>query len=177
MSSASLQWTAALTGLTGLGLGYLLHSFMASEESGRAAKRQRVEAPNAAESDSDEWDDPNGENLKMVLIVRTDPLGFKWSEKKQKKVPMKMEKGKQIAQCCHAAVGCYQRGMEQAPDVVRRWERSGCAKIALKLRTTDDGEKKLKATPPHPHVTRLASAAPPRGPAPPRLEASGPIQA
>lgn len=53
----------------------------------------------------------------MVFLVRND---------------LKMGKGKIAAQCGHAAVGAYQSAMKKIPHVVRSWENSGCAKIALK---------------------------------------------
>jgi PTH2 family peptidyl-tRNA hydrolase len=54
----------------------------------------------------------------MVLVVRTD---------------LKMTKGKIAAQCCHGAIGAYQQAAEVAPIALRRWERSGCAKVALQV--------------------------------------------
>ncbi|KAL3781217.1 hypothetical protein HJC23_003534 [Cyclotella cryptica] len=54
---------------------------------------------------------------KMVLCVNQD-LG--------------MGKGKIAAQCGHAAVGCYKRARRQCPSALSAWERTGCAKIAVK---------------------------------------------
>ncbi|KAL3803254.1 hypothetical protein ACHAWO_005611 [Cyclotella atomus] len=54
---------------------------------------------------------------KMVLCVNQD-LG--------------MGKGKIAAQCGHAAVGCYKRAQKQCPTALSAWERTGCAKIAVK---------------------------------------------
>lgn len=54
----------------------------------------------------------------MILLARND---------------LKMGKGKIGAQCGHAAVGAYQSAVKQAPALVRRWEDSGCAKIAVKV--------------------------------------------
>ena len=48
---------------------------------------------------------------------------------------LSMGKGKIAAQCCHAAVGCYKRAKKQCPSGVEAWERTGCAKIALKCPT------------------------------------------
>lgn len=62
---------------------------------------------------------PRGD-YKMVLVVRND---------------LKMGKGKIGAQCGHASVGAYQRGMEKNPAVIRRWDDSGCAKICVKVET------------------------------------------
>lgn len=57
-------------------------------------------------------------DYKMVLVVRND---------------LKMGKGKIGAQCGHASVGAYQQAMDKNPGIIRRWENSGCGKIALKV--------------------------------------------
>ena len=57
---------------------------------------------------------------KMMLVVNQE---------------LSMGKGKIAAQCCHAAVGCYKRARKQCPAAVAAWERTGCAKIALKCPT------------------------------------------
>ena len=54
----------------------------------------------------------------MVLAVRTD---------------LKMGKGKAAAQCCHAAVGAYQRAESQQMASIVAWESRGTAKVALKV--------------------------------------------
>jgi PTH2 family peptidyl-tRNA hydrolase len=70
------------------------------------AKRRRIDVVSIPEVISS--------SLKMVLCVRTD---------------LKMGKGKIAAQCCHAAIGCF----ESASKHVRRsFERGGAAKIVLK---------------------------------------------
>ena len=56
--------------------------------------------------------------LKMVLCVRTD---------------LKMKKGKIAAQCCHAAVGAYKRSMKYRPKYIEQFDKSGSAKVALKV--------------------------------------------
>jgi PTH2 family peptidyl-tRNA hydrolase len=53
----------------------------------------------------------------MVLVINTS---------------LSMGKGKIAAQCGHAAVGCYKVAAKQAPRGLAAWERSGCAKIAVK---------------------------------------------
>ena len=52
-----------------------------------------------------------------------------------------MGKGKIAAQCCHAAVGCYKRASKQCPNGVAAWERTGCAKIAVKCPTQAEMEE------------------------------------
>jgi len=60
---------------------------------------------------------------KMLLVVNTS---------------LKMGKGKIAAQCCHAAVGCFQRGSKACPGGVKAWERTGCAKVAVKCPTEEE---------------------------------------
>jgi PTH2 family peptidyl-tRNA hydrolase len=60
---------------------------------------------------------------KMVLCVNTS-LG--------------MKKGKIAAQCCHAAVGCYKKANIVCPNGLAAWERTGCAKIAVKCPSDDE---------------------------------------
>lgn len=44
-----------------------------------------------------------------------------------------MQKGKVAAQCGHAAVAAYVKGMKIAPKMVKRWMTYGGTKITLKL--------------------------------------------
>jgi len=67
-----------------------------------------------------------GRNHKMVFVVRSD---------------LAMGKGKIAAQCCHAALMCYQRAQIQDPTNLELWEATGNAKICLKV---EGGEKELK---------------------------------
>ncbi|OBZ83896.1 Peptidyl-tRNA hydrolase 2, mitochondrial [Choanephora cucurbitarum] len=64
------------------------------------------------------------DNFKMTLIVRSD-LG--------------MTKGKIAAQCGHATLACYKAAKKSNPKLLRAWEYSGQAKVALKC----DNEDKL----------------------------------
>ncbi|KAI8060378.1 peptidyl-tRNA hydrolase PTH2-domain-containing protein [Gilbertella persicaria] len=69
--------------------------------------------------DADKYD-----NFKMTLIVRSD-LG--------------MTKGKIAAQCGHATLACYKAAKKSNPKLLKAWEYSGQAKVALKC----DSEDKL----------------------------------
>jgi PTH2 family peptidyl-tRNA hydrolase len=65
---------------------------------------------------------------RMALIVRTD-LG--------------MTKGKAAAQCAHAALGCYRLMQTDGAEsqnlaMLRRWERSGQAKITLQVKSKEE---------------------------------------
>eukprot|EP01138_Halocafeteria_seosinensis_P015578 gb/GECG01015897.1/.p1 GENE.gb/GECG01015897.1/~~gb/GECG01015897.1/.p1 ORF type:complete len:239 (+),score=22.74 gb/GECG01015897.1/:1-717(+) len=66
---------------------------------------------------SDSFLMPPDEDLKMVMCVRTD---------------LNMQKGKMMAQCCHACLGAYRRAVKNYAKWVREWLTWGCAKIALK---------------------------------------------
>ena len=63
------------------------------------------------------------EECKLVLVVRTD---------------LKMDKGKIAAQCSHATLACYKALHAGNPALLRQWERSGQAKVALKCGTEEE---------------------------------------
>ncbi|KAI0651626.1 peptidyl-tRNA hydrolase [Trametes meyenii] len=63
------------------------------------------------------------EPCKLVLVVRTD-LG--------------MSTGKIAAQCGHATLACYKILQKTNPGLLRHWERTGQAKIALKAKSEDE---------------------------------------
>ena len=56
----------------------------------------------------------------MILVVRND---------------LKMGKGKIGAQCAHAAVGAFESALKKIPHILRKWQNSGSAKIAVKVDT------------------------------------------
>ncbi|KAI0374399.1 PTH2-domain-containing protein [Pilatotrama ljubarskyi] len=86
-----------------------------------------------SESDSEEEDLADGdlsaikpgflEPCKMVLVVRTD-LG--------------MSTGKIAAQCGHATLACYKILQKTNPSLLKHWERTGQAKIALKANSEEE---------------------------------------
>ncbi|KAF2141233.1 uncharacterized protein K452DRAFT_228528 [Aplosporella prunicola CBS 121167] len=82
------------------------------------------EAIPANPQDLDAFADRN-EECKLVLVVRTD---------------LKMGQGKVAAQCGHATLACYKAMLRYAPDspVLRRWERAGQMKVALKCTSEED---------------------------------------
>eukprot|EP00698_Gefionella_okellyi_P021449 TRINITY_DN695_c0_g1_i1.p2 TRINITY_DN695_c0_g1~~TRINITY_DN695_c0_g1_i1.p2 ORF type:complete len:170 (+),score=40.30 TRINITY_DN695_c0_g1_i1:362-871(+) len=69
------------------------------------------------------------DELKMVLLVRTD---------------LKMSSGKIAAQCGHAVLGAYKQATKRTADWVRKWERFGQAKIALKVPDEEQMESMYK---------------------------------
>jgi peptidyl-tRNA hydrolase len=50
----------------------------------------------------------------------------------------KMSAGKVAAQCGHATLGAYKRGLQRSPGAVKAWEYIGQAKIAVKCPSTDE---------------------------------------
>jgi len=60
---------------------------------------------------------------KQAIVVRTD---------------LKMGKGKVIAQCCHASLGCIE---EVSPRVVKLWKEEGAKKVILQVKNL----RKLRA--------------------------------
>ncbi|MCO5608378.1 hypothetical protein L7F22_062587 [Adiantum nelumboides] len=57
------------------------------------------------------------------LVVRTD---------------LKMDKGKIAAQCSHATLACYKALQSGNPTLLKQWERTGQAKVALKCTTEQE---------------------------------------
>ena len=49
-----------------------------------------------------------------------------------------MTKGKMAAQCGHATLYCYKAARNFVPSILRRWERTGQAKIALKIESEEE---------------------------------------
>jgi len=62
------------------------------------------------------------DQCKMVLIVRTD---------------LKMKPGDISCQCAQATLACYKALQDKNPKLVRHWEVTGQAKIALKGRSEE----------------------------------------
>ncbi|GAA6056161.1 hypothetical protein JCM3770_004237 [Rhodotorula araucariae] len=81
-----------------------------SEDGGDAGELAAVKA---------EGDEP----CKLVLVVRTD---------------LNMTKGKIAAQCGHATLACYKSLAQANPALVRHWERTGQAKIAVQCKSEED---------------------------------------
>ncbi|KAN0112636.1 PTH2 domain containing protein [Hyaloscypha variabilis] len=85
------------------------------------AKKEVVKTP---------WEDNKYEECKLVLVVRTD-LG--------------MTKGKIAAQCGHATLACYKNLLTAKSPLLKRWERTGQAKVALQIKSEEELET-LQAT-------------------------------
>ncbi|KAI1797666.1 peptidyl-tRNA hydrolase II [Ganoderma leucocontextum] len=63
------------------------------------------------------------EPCKLVLVVRTD---------------LAMSTGKIAAQCGHATLACYKALQKTNPALLKHWERTGQAKVALKASSEDE---------------------------------------
>jgi hypothetical protein len=109
---------------------------------GLAAGRYLFPSPSKrAETESDDEDDDSDDSATDTdseIEVSTDPSKWGITSAPYKlclciNKELKMGPGKVAAQCSHAAVGCYKRGLKQYPSAVKAWEWTGCAKIACKL--------------------------------------------
>ncbi|KLO20552.1 peptidyl-tRNA hydrolase II [Schizopora paradoxa] len=115
--------TQALVVLTSLYVGYRIGARPSSEEE----LEPEVAMDNAEEEPVPEepiWDGDLAaikagmtDQCKMVLVVRTD---------------LKMKAGDISCQCAKATLACYKTLQEKNPKLVRHWEITGQAKIALK---------------------------------------------
>ncbi|CAA6660984.1 unnamed protein product [Spirodela intermedia] len=110
----------------GLVVGFLLGLFLDLSPLGRGGKSPsaRGKQRTAAIADS------NGEELKMVLVVRQD---------------LKMGAGKIASQCAHAATGTYAELIHSHRSLLRRWEQCGQPKIVLCCKNQQEMNK-LKET-------------------------------
>ncbi|KAJ3670973.1 hypothetical protein LUZ60_008399 [Juncus effusus] len=73
---------------------------------------------------------PNGEELKMVLVVRQD---------------LKMGAGKIASQCAHAATGLYSELLHSHRTLLRQWEQFGQAKIVVTCKNQQEMNKLKEA--------------------------------
>ncbi|KAI8987146.1 peptidyl-tRNA hydrolase PTH2-domain-containing protein [Pilobolus umbonatus] len=122
---AAVDKTVIITALISLITGYII---------GKQSVKKDILIDDSNEEESDEELDecPTGtidtklykDNYKLTLVVRSD-LG--------------MTKGKIAAQCGHATLACYKIANKVNPQLLRVWEQSGQAKVALKC----DSEDKL----------------------------------
>lgn len=120
---------AAVSLLSGVLLGQYLHLpfLFSGREAGEEDEWSDDEYSSDEEVfqvDSTSLNDIPGET-RMALVVRTD---------------LKMTKGKAAAQCSHATLGCYKLMLSTNPAMLKRWERSGQAKITLQTRSLDEME-------------------------------------
>ncbi|KAL3452483.1 putative mitochondrial peptidyl-tRNA hydrolase Pth2 [Aspergillus insuetus] len=136
--------TAIIAGITGyfIGQGASLGLFSNEKEGWPNSYNVKVHRGSSDEEDDDDEEeeedseeegdggeladfDGNTEEVKLVLVVRTD-LG--------------MTKGKIAAQCSHATLACYKYLVSHTTNsaILRRWESQGQAKIALQTKSEEE---------------------------------------
>jgi PTH2 family peptidyl-tRNA hydrolase len=93
------------------------------------------------------WEDST-EECKLVLVVRMD-LGMTKGMFPLPSSPFIQTflilLGKIAAQCGHATLACYKNLFRTKSPILRRWERTGQAKVALQVKSEDELEV-LQAT-------------------------------
>ncbi|GAA5924887.1 aminoacyl-tRNA hydrolase [Sporobolomyces koalae] len=138
MAAPSLWGTAAAVGVASGLIGYFVgvgstlpitaSDFPRSIDKGK----QKAEVDDSDyETESEDGDDDElktvkaegDEPCKLVLVVRTD---------------LNMNKGKIAAQCGHATLACYKSLNRSNPNLIKHWERTGQAKIAVKCDSEDE---------------------------------------
>ncbi|KAL7646537.1 UNVERIFIED_CONTAM: hypothetical protein RMT77_001788 [Armadillidium vulgare] len=104
--------------LVGLGVGICIGMIVSNHLND---KRDTDELEDEEEYLLDE-DSPE-ENLKFIIVVRTD---------------LKMGKGKVAAQCCHATLKAYKKMKSTHPSLLRAWERCGQPKVVVKAESAEE---------------------------------------
>ena len=102
------------------------------EDEDSAEKARKVQITSLAVRDDYSGD----ETYKMLLICNMEL--YKLSSKTGEKKSVKMSPGKAAAQCSHATLGAYRRGMRLCPRAVRDWLRIGQMKITVKCPTLEE---------------------------------------
>ena len=95
------------------------------------------------DDDDDSYDDEDDESYDGPEVDKTISQSWGMRQAPYKMVlcvntSLGMGKGKIAAQCCHAAVGCYVQAKKVCPAGLSAWERTGCAKIAVKCPSEDE---------------------------------------
>lgn len=93
------------------------------------------------DDDDDDYDDDSAFEISDVAMDVSKSWGIQDAPYKMVlcvNTSLSMGKGKIAAQCCHAAVGCYKRAKIACPNGLAAWERTGCAKIAVKCPSEDE---------------------------------------
>jgi len=129
MTKPSLYVLAAVISVTSAAAGFV---YGASRRE-RQLPHDRPPKTEDREEDSDEDSVADGDlsavsagfmkPCKLVLVVRTD---------------LNMTPGKIAAQCGHATLACYKTLVKKNPKLVRHWEVTGQAKIALKVSSEEE---------------------------------------
>jgi len=139
-------WSLLLTTLSVLVINRLLHPQVLVVDHKKETvttkniKKETKKDDNIDDEDEDEDISENAiknnyslDSYKMVLCVNME---------------LKMDKGKIAAQCGHATLGAYKLATKYSPTAVLWWQRTGQAKIAVKVEKESsiyEIEKKAKA--------------------------------
>ena len=99
-------------------------------------EQQAVQAKSTAVRDDYEAQAESDEPFKMLLICNMEL--YRTSNKTGEVKAVKMSAGKTAAQCSHATLGAYRRGMRLCPEAVRAWLRIGQMKITVKCPTVEE---------------------------------------
>ncbi|KAL0078313.1 PTH2-domain-containing protein [Phycomyces blakesleeanus] len=123
-----LAFTATVALITGVLIGKALGTKKDNDKEIGKVSAEKIVAAEISQEETEEEEEldeqPAGKldaskykDYKMVLVVRSD-LG--------------MTKGKIAAQCGHATLACYKSIKQGNLEILRAWEYSGQAKVALK---------------------------------------------
>ncbi|XP_026664553.2 probable peptidyl-tRNA hydrolase 2 isoform X2 [Phoenix dactylifera] len=110
--------------LPGLVIGFLLGLFIDLTASNRSSSKGKSSFPSGKHQSVVSCG--NGEELKMVLIVRQD---------------LRMGAGKIASQCAHAATGMYAEMSQSHRSLLRQWEQCGQPKIVLSCKNQQEMNK------------------------------------
>ena len=141
-TTAVIAATAIVSFATGLIFSKLLRRLASTKD---AAAPPSSSDP-SSDDDEDEGSSSESESEDANLVLQCDPSKWGVTSAPYKLVlcvnkELKMSPGKIAAQCCHAAVSCYKRGMKKYPAAIRAWEWTGTAKVAVKLQGKDVDEE------------------------------------
>ncbi|KAJ6627147.1 PTH2-domain-containing protein [Mycena sp. CBHHK59/15] len=118
-STSFAQHGAALLilSVTSIAIGYLIGRNLAAQTNILPEQWQEVDEDESNDGDLSAVKAGVLEPCKLVLIVRVD---------------LKMTPGEISSRCGHATLACYRALVKRNPQLVKHWERTGQAKIALK---------------------------------------------
>jgi PTH2 family peptidyl-tRNA hydrolase len=83
----------------------------------------------------------SNEECKLILVVRTDlgmTKGIVANSLFMDVQLLTANRGKIAAQCGHATLACYKAHLKQNSKVLKQWESTGQAKIAVQIKSEDD---------------------------------------
>jgi peptidyl-tRNA hydrolase, PTH2 family len=114
-----------------------------ADGSGRREKRKPRSAGISPENGEDESDEDESsiedhQNLTGTACSEWGMMDVPYKMLLVVNMELSMGKGKIAAQCCHAAVGCFERATRACPKAVQAWKRTGCAKIAVKCPSAEE---------------------------------------